>query len=115
MRQNLLDIILLNSVKFMLKDREAYSLFCDYLRKSLACHKVASLPISLSQIRKLHQAKEQLEIIRELLDVTLQFNADLRSYAPFIIQLETLPANELERLLEIYDETDKPASGSVTE
>ncbi|MDJ1502746.1 hypothetical protein [Xanthocytophaga agilis] len=94
----------------MIKDREIYSLFCDYLRKSLACHKIAQLPISLSQIRKLHKAKEELEISRELLDVTLQFNANLRSYAPFIIQLETLPANELERLLEIYDDKNTSAS-----
>lgn len=110
MRQNLLDIILISSIKFMLKDREAYSLFCDYLRKALTCYKVARLPISLSQIRKVHQAKEELEISRELLDVTLQFNPNLRSYAPFIIQLETLPATELERLLEIYDQTDKSTS-----
>lgn len=103
MSQSPIDLVMIKSVKQILKDPEIHSLFCDYMRNVLAYKQIFILPSEIKQVTEWELIRERLEISRQRLDLTLQLHTEFCSICKFIMQLGRLPVSEIDRILDIVD------------
>ncbi|MDJ1467997.1 hypothetical protein QNI19_23355 [Cytophagaceae bacterium DM2B3-1] len=103
MNESLIDFALFKAIKPILREPEIHSLFCAYLRDALAFKKIILLPAFIKHDKDWDVIREEFELSREMLDITLQLSAELTSLCSSIMRLGHLPISELDRLLDIFD------------